>query len=105
MYRKSDAFCKGLDKMSDEFRFDTFFFIGGKYSFCDIIEKLIKMLELPLENNFSTLVDFDYIWFPSDYENWGDEFELGFYDAKLEDRRRQDEEEYRRRLNGNNKRN
>lgn len=105
MYRKSDAYYKCKDTISNGFRFDTLFFIGGKFSFCDVVEKLVEMLELPLENNFSTKVDFDYIWFPSDCQDSGDEFELGFYDEKLEDNHQQAQEEYRRRLYGNNKRN
>lgn len=66
-------------------KFETCFFIGGRFTFTEFFIDLKKMLDLPLEENFKDLPLNDYVFFNTGY---GKEIlvefpELGFFDERL----------------------
>lgn len=66
-------------------RFETCFFVGGRFSFMDLFIDLKNMLELPLEESFIKGKGFDYIVLPDKETRY--DYELGYYDIHLEKQR------------------
>lgn len=88
-FERTDSYYQRKDVFNTYNRFETAFFIGGRFAFIDLFLSIKEMLELPLEENFKKWKwnKFDYIVLPNkelDCDFW---CELGFYDIHLEERR------------------
>lgn len=83
-YKKTEKYYKRKDVFLDYIRFDTYFLVGGKFSFVQIFTDLKEMLELPLEENLKNGEMPDFVVFVNDCRKSGYDFtELGFFDDDL----------------------
>ncbi len=83
-YKKTTIYYQSKDVFCTYKRFQTYFFVGGHFSFMDLFISLKEMLDLPLEDNFKKGDSFDYTFF---YDKERDYPEIGFYDARFEKQR------------------
>ena len=62
-YKKTTIYYQSKDVFYTYKRFQTYFFVGGHFSFMDLFISLKEMLDLPLEDNFKKGESFDYTFF------------------------------------------
>ena len=83
-YKKTTIYYQSKDVFCTYKRFETYFFVGGHFSFMDLFISLKEMLDLPLEDNFKKGDSFDYTFFCDKERDYP---EIGFYDARFEKQR------------------
>lgn len=83
-YKKTTIYYQSEDVFCTHKRFQTYFFVGGHFSFMHLFISLKEMLDLPLEDNFKKGESFDYTFFCDKERDYP---EIGFYDAHFEKER------------------